>query len=163
MHAPLRTPALVLVALLFCACGDEARVKVGFHEHGDLTVSMLRVSIRDGFHSYELEPADFNSNGESQPYHSPELSTPTKGTLRFAFALVEPSGDTVSSGAVDLPLRRDWSYFIDIQADSTDPTRFCFGCQGSRPFQLSPEYRQPAFDSIYVVWGGNYISDPVMY
>lgn len=152
------------MALLFCACGgDEARVKVGFHEHGDLAISMLRVSVSDGFHSYELRPENFNSNGESQPYHSPELPTLTKGTLRFAYALVEPSGDTVSGGSVDLPLKRDWSYFIDIQADSADPTRFCFGCQGSRPFHLAPQYREPAFDSIYVVWGGNYISDPVIY
>ncbi len=163
MRAPLHPPALALAALLFSACGDEARVKVGFHERGALGMSMLRVSVKDGFHSYELQPSDFDSNGESQPYHSPSLATRTEGTLRFSFALVGPSGDTVSSGAVDLPLRRDWSYEIDIQADSADPARSCFGCQGSRPFPLSAEYQGPTLDSVYVIWGGNYISQPVMY
>jgi hypothetical protein len=159
----LRLPTLALAALLICACnGDEARVKVGFHQQDNLPISMLRVRLVDGFHSYELGPADFNSN-EGHAYHSPKLPTRTSGTLHFAFALVEPSGDTVSGGAVELPLRRDWSYEIDIQADSTDPTRTCFGCQGSRPFHLAPEYREPAFDSVYVIWGGNYISEPVMY
>jgi hypothetical protein len=163
VRASLRTPALLLVALVLCACGDEARVKIGFHEHGGLTISMLRVSISDGFHRYELQPADFNSNGENQPYRSPDLPTRTKGTLRFTYALVEPSGETVSGGTVDLPLRRDWRYDIDILTDSTDPTHYCLGCGGSQPFALSPEYRLQPLDSVYVIWGGNYISHPVMY
>lgn len=156
--------AAVLAAILFSGCnGDQAKVTIGYHERDILPISMLRVRMADGPRSYELGPADFRSDGGSAPYHTPALPTRTHGTLQLWFALVASTGDTVSSGAIELPLRRDWSYGIDIQADSADPTRTCFGCQGSRVFSLAPAYVQPAFDSVYVWWGGNSISNPVVY
>lgn len=164
MPLTLRFYYAALAAILFSGCrGDQANVKVGFHERDTLPISMLRVRLADGWNSYELGPADFNSNEGSSAYHTPTLPTRMHGALHLWFALVASTGDTVTSGAIELPLRRDWSYDIGIQADSTDPTRTCFGCQGSRSFSLAPDYVQPTFDSVYVWWGGNSISDPVIY
>ena len=150
--------------LFFSGCQtDKARVKIGYHERDTLPISMLRIRVADGFHQYELGPADFRTDGGSAPYHTPSLPTRRQGTLNLWFALVASTGDTVSSGAIELPLRKDWAYAVDIQADRTDPTRTCFGCQGSRPFSLASDYVQPAFDSVYLWWGGNSISNPVIY
>jgi hypothetical protein len=44
-----------------------------------------------------------------------------------------------------------------------NPTQYCLGCLGSRSFPLSVAYRRVAADSVWVTWGGNSISNPVVY
>lgn len=50
-----------------------------------------------------------------------------------------------------------------VRSATTDPKFECFGCLGSQAFPLIAEYQAPDRDSIWVVWGGNSISDPVIY
>lgn len=155
--------AVVFLAITGGCRSDDARVSVSFLPRGPLAVSMLRVRLSDGARTHNLGPADFTTGGASAPHRSRELPTRQRGTLRVAFALVAGAGDTVSRGEVELPLRRDWRYGVDIMPDTADPTRFCFGCQGSRAFGLAAAYAGPAADSVYVVWGGNSIKNPVVY
>ncbi|HUF65430.1 MAG TPA: hypothetical protein VMM17_05580, partial [Gemmatimonadaceae bacterium] len=110
--------------------------------------------------------ADFHVRGGlvgGSVYDGPDLPTARSGTLRVAYALVTADNDTVSAGALDLPLRSDWRYGIEIIPDSLDPARQCFGCLGSRAFALAEPYRVAASDSVYIVWGGNSIKDPVVH
>ena len=69
----------------------------------------------------------------------------------------------LSAGTVTLPLRRDWRWNVSVQSATTDPKFECFGCLGSQAFPLIAEYQAPDRDSIWVVWGGNSISAPVIY
>ncbi|HEX3159775.1 MAG TPA: hypothetical protein VHQ45_14745 [Gemmatimonadaceae bacterium] len=126
---------------------------------------MLRVRIDDGGRTYQLGPSDFIAEpaGTTAIYRSRELSTRTRGTLRMAYALVAPSGDTASLGQVELPLRSDWVYSVNVMPDTSDPAQRCFGCQGSRAFGLTAAYVRPDVDKVYVTWGGNSISNPVIY
>jgi hypothetical protein len=47
--------------------------------------------------------------------------------------------------------------------DSTNPTRLCFGCIGARAFPLAAAYQRTERDSVWLIWGGNYIRNPVIY
>lgn len=57
----------------------------------------------------------------------------------------------------------DWIHGVDIHAANEDPRRYCMGCLGSVRFPLDPEGQSPAANAIYVIWGGNSISSPVVY
>jgi len=155
------TPA-VAFALLACS-GDEARVQIAFWARDPLTIGMLNVRVQDGRHAYVLGREDFRDRRGVPFYDSPDLSTATRGTLRVGYALIASNGDTASVGDIELLLRPDWRWGIDIIPDSADPMQPCFGCQGSRGFRLSPTFRGPRVDSVFVLWGGNSIKKPVVY
>jgi hypothetical protein len=124
---------------------------------------MLRVRVSDGSLAYGLGPTNFHDRGGVSFYDSPDLVTATHGTLRFTYALTTSSGDTVSEGTLVLPLRSDWRWGIDVIPDSINPIQQCFGCEGSRSFALAPGFQGPRVDSIFVLWGGNSIKNPVVY
>jgi hypothetical protein len=159
----LRPVPAFACALALMACGDQARVQVAFWAREPLAIDMLRVWVSDGSRAYGLGPANFHGRGGVLFYDSPDLVTATRGTLRFTYALLASSGDTVSEGTVELPLRSDWQWGIDVIPDSINPIQQCFGCAGSRNFSLAPGFRGPRVDSIFVLWGGNSIKNPVVY
>ncbi len=142
---------------LACA-GEEARVSVQYFEVAPLPRDLLTVTLADGASTRTLRGADIGTNGREGRV----LSTRTAGTLRVGFRFA--AGQTVASeGAVELPLRPDWHYGIAFHVDSLDPKRGCFGCQGSRAFPLAAAHRRGVRDSLWVVWGGNFIENPVIY
>jgi hypothetical protein len=124
---------------------------------------MLRVKADDGQSVWNLTGVDFDPVGGAQ-YRGPTLQTANHGTLTVSYAFV-PIGSVaiVSAGAIELPLRNDWGYGVDIHPDTADPRLLCFGCAGSKAFSLAPEFRSFQAESVYVVWGGNSISHPVIY
>ena len=77
--------------------------------------------------------------------------------------VVSAANGEASRGSVRLDLRRDWIWGVEIRIDSLDPTRECFGCAGSRSFPLAREYQRSVRDSVWMVWGGNSIRNPVIY
>ncbi|MFL5470180.1 MAG: hypothetical protein ACJ8AE_10330 [Gemmatimonadaceae bacterium] len=154
---------LVATLLVGCASANESRVTVNAWLPVPLEPQMLRVKVDDGQHVWNLTGSDFHPVGSTQ-HNGPTLQTANHGTLTVSYALVVPgAAATISSGAIDLPLRKDWGYGVDIHADTADPRRFCFGCAGSKAFPLASEFRSSQADSVYVVWGGNSISHPVIY
>ena len=151
-------PLLVLgLGPLACA-GEQARVSVQYFAVAALPHELLTVTLADGGSTRTLRGADIGANGREGRV----LSTRTEGTLRVGFRFA--TGQTVASeGAVELPLRPDWQYGVTFHVDSLNPTRGCFGCQGSRAFALAAAHRRGARDSLWVVWGGNFIDNPVIY
>ena len=158
------TYALALVLVWSGACArEQARVSVAFYPRPPLTADMIRVRVADGDRIYDLAPADFRSERGGALYRSRALATRRSGTLRVSFALTPTPVDTASSGTVELPLRSDWRYEVDVMPDTTTPARGCFGCAGWRAFGLAIPYAGPTADSVYVIWGGNAIKRPGVY
>jgi hypothetical protein len=145
---------LGLAALGACSPGGE--VQFSF-QGGDSTVTldMLTIRFSDPLHSRTVTKADFTT-----PNLSRNFETMDRGNLHMDVVLARSPGDTVAHGALDLTLRSDWRYGVEISLADSNPTRFCFGCIGSRSFVVSPTL---SVDSLFLVWGGNSISDPVIY
>ena len=155
----LRLLSLLVVALGPLACaGEQARVSVQYFEVVPLPRDLLTVTLADGGSTRTLRGADIGTNGSEGRV----LSTRTTGTLRVGFRFASAQ-TVVSEGAVELPLRPDWHHGIAFHVDSLNPMRGCFGCQGARAFPLAAAYRRGAGDSLWVVWGGNFIANPVIY
>jgi hypothetical protein len=145
-----------------CSSSNDARVTIGAWLPAPLALGMLSVRVDDGRSVWKLTAADFHLVGGTQ-YSGPTLQTANDGTLTVSYTLVPAAAAAVSAGAIELPLRKDWGYSVDIRPDTADPRRLCFGCAGSKGFPLAPEFRTLLADSVYVVWGGNSISHPVTY
>jgi hypothetical protein len=124
--------------------------------------------VTDGKISYQLTNSDFE--GEYQELSAPVKETSTSGELIIHFELTDSqTNEMISSGDFSLDLRNDWRYGITFRADSieADPTFGCFGCLGYKSFEMDPVLDESGStfenDSLYVVWGGNFISNPVDY
>ncbi|HET7188479.1 MAG TPA: hypothetical protein VFI52_10000 [Gemmatimonadaceae bacterium] len=151
--------ALLSFVVLACSTGgDDARVRVHYSQGGQLPRELLTVTITDPVGSRTLSGPDIGASWSE----GREFATATSGSLHLAFKFA--GGSVVASeGAVDVPLRTDWSYDFTLSVDSLDPTRFCIGCMGHRAFPLDAAYRVSPRDSVWLVWGGNYIKNPVIY
>jgi hypothetical protein len=154
---------LVALAMALTGCGEEARISASAVLAPPLAPSMLTVTVRDRDREIEWTAAAFRVTPANATPSTPEATLGTSGPdLPVAFRL-ESAGAVLSAGTVTLPRRRDWRWNVTVQSATTDPNLECFGCVGSQAFPLAAEYRAPDRDSIWVVWGGNSISDPVIY
>ncbi len=77
--------------------------------------------------------------------------------------MVDTTGDTVGLGNTDIPLHADWAWNVDVFAAHRNPSQCAFGVTGCRAFTLNPAYRDSLSDSLYLLWGGNSIKNPVIY
>jgi hypothetical protein len=163
----------VVVAMLLIGCitydnyDDEylALARVRLIKDSLITRSMVRVAITDGASQWQFGSGDFSHDpGYGTAWCAPEIETVTQGALVMRFRLRDRDGAVVSEGQVELPLKADWRWGISIRRDRSNPRYGCWGCAGSKSFLiLDPAYRASEKDSIFVVWGGNSISNPVRY
>jgi hypothetical protein len=152
--------ATVIVAL--AACGDDAELGVRASLAPPVTLDMLDVTLEIGDRRTRWTGANFQADASQAQPHTGVVDTPTRGEATVRFTLRD--GPTlVSQGAVTIPLQSDWRWRVDLIQQTTDPEGACFGCIGSQAFPLAPAYRATGRDSLWVVWGGNSISDPVIY
>ena len=158
----VRRRALVLgiaAAGATIACGDdEARIAVRYIGEPTLPQGLLSVHVTDGRRLYTIRGRDLGGPDRE----GARFATRTSGTLWLRFRMSDGSA-VASEGEVELPLRADWSYGVEFRVAADDPTRLCFGCQGARAFPLAPAYRRLPAESLWVVWGGNSIRNPVVY
>jgi hypothetical protein len=155
-----RGAALLLPAALLLSGCDKAAARLSAVARLDppLTIQMLTVTARDEKHGWTWHPSDFHSSIEWPTPTTKERATHTRGEIEVAFRL-QTAGVTVSEGAVRLPLRSDWRWGVQVVSATSDPKEACFGCTGSKAFALAPEYRGPLRDSVWLIWGGDSISD----
>ncbi len=151
-------PVLPLVA----ACGPDARIAATARLAPPLALEVLTVTVRDGSRGWRWDGSDFRVTGDYPTPHTAAVGTRTRGEIEVGFRL-QKTDSLLSEGAVTLLLREDWQWGVDIVAATTDPKLECFGCVGSRAFPLAASYRPAGRDSVWLVWGGNYISHPVIY
>ena len=87
--------------------------------------------------------------------------------MTISFSFLNESSE-LSDGEFELELREDWHWSVNFQIGSADynPLNQCFGCQFYESFKLNSialSNQETEADSLYVVLGGNYISEPVIY
>ena len=149
----------MLVLSLACR-SRESRAVVTYFEAPGLSGAELSLTLDDGVSLRSYPGGELRRQGSA--LSTPVVGTAESGTLRVGYEVTE-GGATVSTGEVQLPLRKDWSWGVTIQVDSLDRSRYCFGCSGSKAFPLAAQYRRVPADSVWVTWGGNSISNPVIY
>jgi len=95
---------------------------------------------------------------------TPEIETISDGTLTMEFRFEMPNGKVISIGEVSMPLREDWRWGIGIHRLSGPRDGKWFGESGSQSFEImEPTFTVSDSDSVWVTWGGNFISNPVDY
>ena len=141
--------------------GDQASVSYSFFEEPGFSVELVLLEFSDGDRTRRLKSDDFVGAAGSRR-DSGIFETSTAGELVTSFSLVQGS-DTLASGELRIDLRRDWAWSISFLRVAEDPSATCFGCIGSMPYALSAEAQSTPADSLWLVWGGNSISNPVVF
>jgi len=161
--------ALLLLSISGCELKDEATVRFSWSSAPpDVTHDMLALGVADGAAHWFVDSADFTPK-EWGGMFSPEYSTRKSGTLQVDFTLATPDTTLIAEQNFALPLRSDWAWGIDFNVTHYNPYFACFGCSGYRAFPLARAYYDTVGDSVYtidslfVVWGGNSIKNPVIY
>jgi hypothetical protein len=155
--------AVLLIAPFATGCGsdDRALVRFTFFQQPGFTPDMLVLEFSDNGGGRRLTVEDF-SNASGNRWDTPEFETRSAGELATSFWLVQ-GPDTLSSGELSLDLRPDWRWGVDIFRADEDPSVTCFGCAGALSYELAPALQRVPADSLWIVWGGNSISNPVVY
>lgn len=154
-------PLALMITLI--GCGDDARISISADIAPPLSLDMLTVTLRDRDRLLTWHGTDFRPRPENATPSTGDQDIFTSGPdLELEYRL-ETGGEVLSSGSVILPRRSDWSWGVTIWARTTDPLEGCFGCFGSAAFSLAQAFRSVDRDSVWLVWGGNLISDPAIY
>lgn len=154
---------LGLVALSAAGCDREAAtLELGFRSDVPVvTPDLVTVRVTDGRGTRLLGADDFG-NVDANFFRTAPIATATSGTVTVDVAL-EDAGRSLAEGRVVLDGRPDWGWGVTIHVTDSDPARACFGCFGSLAFPLDPSVARTPADSLWLTWGGNSISDPVVY
>ena len=116
----------------------------------------FEVHINDGAGERRVPVVHLGRHEVRQP-----VPTQSKGILRVSVRLIR-DGQPIATQSIELPLKPDWGYDIDLHATSKNPLDGCFGCMGIRSSPIAGE-SGPNAAKLHVVWGGNSISAPVAY
>ena len=161
MGPRLRKTTLVLgIVGATLGCTDEALVNYTMFEEPGFEVDLLVVEFTDRRRTVRLTSSDFDTRGSG--WDTRDFETSSAGSLETRFWLVD-GADTLSQGQVRLDLRRDFRWNLSFRRAESDPTTTCFGCAGRVAFELAPSLQEVSADSLWVVWGGNSISNPVVF
>lgn len=159
----VRTIPISLLLLSALGCGTESRISASAVLNPPLSPAMLTITVTDGERVFGWDGVDFRPRPENATPSTPDRDLSTSGPdIMVTFRLVD-GAQLLSQGTVTIPRRSDWHWGVTVFNRTEDPERGCFGCFGSVAFDLPPSYRTVDHDSIWVVWGGNSISNPVTY
>lgn len=149
--------SLLIISMLAGCAGEESLVRISLVNPGSLeTCPDFHVMISDGLYDYEFTLNE--SNIKAGP-----LPTRSSGTLRIKVEIRLGDSETESKGSLELPLKKDWRWGIDLFIQQNDPIDVCYGCFGSKSYDLDPILGYDENERLFIVWGGNSISNPVVY
>jgi len=146
----------------------QAQVRFSLVKDGLVAANDINVTFSDGQGAQTVESDDFQPvSFDASSLWTDPFDTASDGTLDVSFE-VNADDKEITSGTVQVELRKDWRWTFSFRADSAgyDPLRECLGCQGARSFRVDKTTSVPGTsraDSMYVVLGGNRISDPNQY
>ncbi len=159
-------PIAILALLLQCSCSsDEARIRFSFRDYAQLDRQMLAMVATDGSRIIQLTSDDFKPVADSGDFaRTSEIATSKSGTLQVVFQIADDNA-SVATGSFELPLRPDWIWHVDFIPGEAGKTAvdFCMGCFGSAAFPVAVGYGLSETDSLYVIWSGNSIENPVIF
>jgi hypothetical protein len=157
----MRISPLLLIVFAAAACGDRSEVEFAFRTSPapDVTLDLVRLRFSDGGITRTLTSRDFHAPTQFDTPRSARFATRHEGTLSVEVLLARGS-DTIGAGSATIPLKRDWRWGVEVFVTNVNPIHQCFGCFGSQSF---PAATARGGDSLFIVWGGNSISNPVVY
>ncbi len=133
-------------------------VAIGWPD-GTIALDWLTIRFSAGDNLQTVQGPQLTVDDDYAQSHSKWFPTDTTGTLTVDFKLTSPSLGPLSEGRVELELRNDWRWEVQFHLSEHDPTERCFGCVGAESSPLATDDTP----SLWVVWGGNSISNPVVY
>lgn len=151
-----RIVAVLLVTAAAATCGADAPARVrfavfGWDDHG-VPIETLVLRIEEGGRTRVVAASSFAQTDGARGARTPWLETGSEGKLTISFAV---AGRAV--GELVLDLRSDWGWEVQFHLTDTDPGATCFGCDGSTSYPFDGPTR------LWLVWGGNSITDPVVH
>lgn len=173
---------LILAGLVFVAAlpasfgcsvseeaGPNAQVRFSIPDTGYIASQELLIEGSDREKSWEINGNDFGPVSFDSALWTEPFNTASSGSLDVSFEITSAHQEEIANGTFQLPLREDWEWSISFRADSAsaDPLVGCLGCSGFHTFEIDTTAASPSSrsgqDSIYVVWGGNSLGNPVDY
>jgi hypothetical protein len=153
---------LAMLFILLAGCGDQARLEVRYAGSQLMSQDMVSVYASDGISSWEWHGEDLRGVPVEVELGARGVQTTTAGTLSVRFEA--RTGELpISAGSVQLPLKEDWMWVVELSIGSDSPLHECFGCADARAFAIDSTFQVEPADSLWVVWGGNSIKNPVVY
>ena len=155
-------PFLILIlAVLGCEDGKESHFVVGLQGRTDVLRPLLTVTATAPGWRIELDGPDITSDPVDN--YSKEYRTPSRGTLHVDVRLSSPSADELVAGSLELDLRPDWFWVVDVHLLEGKYVRTCMGCMGVLAFPVPDDLIPETADSLFLTWSGGSISNPVVY
>ena len=144
---------------------EESIIKFGVRKNEVLKNDKISVVITGNANPFSIN-GKLNNNAAigSFAWESEKYQTANSGTVMMKFELKTELNKLISKGEISIPLKKDWIWSVDVHHSSMNPMLVCFGCFGSKSFPiLDSAYINNDTDSIFVVYGGNSISNPEIY
>lgn len=157
----LKSSALLLIcacaAVVMSGCFEKSEVRFGVHgDYASGITPSVHVSFFDGLRFHEVTLDSLNRT--AGPY-----STKSSGDLKIVCSVLSTGGVPAAEDSFALDLKDDWRWGIDFFFSENNPIETCFGCMGFRAIELDPSLGLGDDVLLYIVWGGNSISNPVVY
>lgn len=149
--------ACVCALTLLAGCFEKSEVR--FSIAGDAQSGItpaVRVSFFDGFGFHEVTLDSLHRS--AGPF-----STRSSGELKILCSVLSSTGVPLNEGAFALAIKEDWRWGVDLFFSENNPMEGCFGCLGYTSLALDPSLGLGENVLLYIVWGGNSISNPVIY
>lgn len=154
-------PLFIIPFIISCSSDDSSELQLSIQ--GDTTIlrKAIRVEMTSGGWSKTLYGADFGTLDSQN--HSQSFVTPTSGSIRIRFTLSDSTRGDLNSGIIVLDAKPDWRWSVDFVLSSGNPFNSCYGCIGYSAFSVDSVFQTSNGDSLFVIWGGNSIKNPVIY
>lgn len=160
----------IISILIFSGCSlfgnddEPAEIQFTVQNFSSDELSITTTGTKSGLN---LSKNDFTGNDSQGLGSTNSFSTDNDGLMTVSFTFINETS-VLSDGEFELDLREDWQWSVNFQIGTADfnPLDNCFGCQFYESFELNPESlssSESEADSLYVILGGNFISEPVDY
>ncbi len=124
----MKLPIIFIISFfVFGACSlfeanEKAEIKFRIDQSEFLNQNTIHIEVSDGKNGFRVE--------EFVDFESMAFATRTQGTLELLFKVLSPQNNVLSSGELDLELKEDWRWEVNLRPGEKDydPLEDCFGC-----------------------------------
>lgn len=166
MKPAIALAAVAALAVPLIGCGEEDdlgfRLSLRTAGYEEVLNPLLTVTATSGDWEVTATGAELTA-AEDGSGHAWTVDTPRAGMIGIHVVLREPGGTLLAETDVGLAIRSDWEWDVTVQLADRNPTEMCFGCIGHVAVPVPADLIPDVPDSLYVVWGGNWIHNPVVY
>ncbi len=157
---------MLFIVSLFIGCsGSEtdysSEVQLSIQGNTETLRKVIQVELNVNEWNKTLNGIDFGTT--DLPNYSRSYHTAKSGTLKVKFTLIDSAGVHSNSGIISLAVKPDLRWSIDFVLSNHNPFYGCFGCIGYSSFRIDHEFQKTNDDSLFVIWSGNSIKNPVIY